>query len=47
MEYDRILRDVQDGRFEPRVRNVAFSLEDFNADPDGTNARLMEDLHAD
>lgn len=47
MEYDRILGDVQAGRFEPRVRNVVFSLEDFNADPDGTNARLMEELHAD
>ena len=47
MEYDRILRDVQAGRFEPRVRDVVFSLEDFNANPDSTNARLMEELHAD
>ena len=46
-EYDRILGDVQAGRFEPRVRDVVFSLEGFNADPDGTNARLMEELHAD
>lgn len=46
-EYHRILGDVQAGRFEPRVRDVVFSLEDFNADPDGTNARLMEELHAD
>ena len=47
MEYDRILGDVHAGRFEPRVRDVVFSLEDFNADPDGTNARLMEELHDD
>ena len=47
MEYDRILGDVHAGRFEPRVRDVVFSLEDFNADPDGTNARLMEELHGD
>ncbi len=47
MEYDRILGDVQAGRFEPRVRDVAFSLEDFNADPDVTNAKLMEELYAD
>ncbi|MCY4139897.1 MAG: carboxyltransferase domain-containing protein [Rhodobacteraceae bacterium] len=46
-EYDQILGDVQAGRFEPRVRDVVFSLEGFNADPDGTNARLMEELHAD
>ncbi len=46
-EYDRILGDVKAGRFEPRVRDVVFSLKDFNADPDGTNARLMEELHAD
>ncbi|MCY3872956.1 MAG: carboxyltransferase domain-containing protein [Rhodobacteraceae bacterium] len=42
-EYDQILGDVQAGRFEPRVRDVVFSLEEFNADPDGTNARLMEE----
>lgn len=42
-EYDQILGDVQAGRFEPRVRDVVFSLEGFNADPDGTNARLMEE----
>ncbi len=47
MDYDRILGDVEAGRFEPRVRDVVFSLEDFNADPDGTNARLMEELYAD
>ncbi|MDE0208329.1 MAG: carboxyltransferase domain-containing protein [Boseongicola sp.] len=46
-EYDRIIEDMQAGRFEPRMRDVVFSLDDFNADPDGTNARLMEALHAD
>ena len=46
-EYDQIIDDMQVGRFEPRMRNVVFSLDDFNADLDGTNARLMEALYAD
>ncbi len=46
-EYDRIIEDMQVGRFEPRMRDVVFSLDDFNADLDGTNAGLMEALHAD
>ena len=46
-EYDRIAGDMQAGRFEPRMRDVVFSLDDFNADLDGTNARLMEALYAD
>ena len=46
-EYDQMIRDVQTGRFEPRIRDVVFSLDDFNANPDGTNAELMEALHAD
>ena len=46
-EHDRIIEDMQVGRFEPRMRDVVFSLDDFNADLDGTNARLMEALYAD
>jgi len=46
-EYDRLIRDVRDGCFSPRIRDVVFSLHAFNADPDGTNARLMEALYAD
>ena len=46
-EHDRITEDMQVGRFEPRIRDVVFSLDDFNADLDGTNARLMEALYAD
>ena len=46
-EYDRITEDMQVGRFEPRMRDVVFSLDDFNADLDGTNARLMEALYVD
>lgn len=46
-EYDAITADVQAGRFEPRAKDVVFSLDDFNADMDGTNASLMEALYAD
>ncbi|OWY06334.1 KipI family sensor histidine kinase inhibitor [Thioclava sp. ES.031] len=46
-EYDSINADVQAGRFEPRTKDVVFSLDDFNADMDGTNAKLMEALYAD
>ncbi len=46
-EYDRAVEDVQAGTFAPRVRNVRFSLDDYNADIDGTNAKLLEVLNAD
>ena len=45
--YDAALADVQAGRFEPRIRNVTFDLTAYNADIDGTNAKLMEVLNAD
>ena len=45
-EYDQCVADVQSGRFAPRIRDVVFSLTDFNRDIDGTNARLEEVLHA-
>lgn len=44
-EYDATLADVAANRFEPRVRNVTFDLDAFNADMDGTNKRLMETLY--
>lgn len=46
-EYDAAIAEVQAGTFAPRIRNVRFSLDDYNADIDGTNARLMEALYAD
>lgn len=44
-EYDRIVQAVEDGTYTPRIANVTFDLEDFNADMDGTNAKLMEALN--
>ncbi len=46
-EYDQCHADVQTDRYTPRIRDVVFSLEDFNRDIDGTNARLEEVLNAD
>ena len=43
--YDQAVEDVEAGRFSPRVRDVTFSLEDFNKDIDGYNKKLGEALH--
>ena len=45
-EYDECTARVEEGQFEPRVRDVLFSLEEFNHDMDATNKRLEEALHA-
>ena len=45
--YDAAVEAVAEGTFEPRVRSVTFDLDEFNANIDGTNARLMEALHGD
>ncbi len=44
-EYDATIAQVQAGEFMPRTKNVRFSLSEFNADMDGTNAKLMEALY--
>lgn len=44
-EYDAAIAQVQAGEFMPRIKNVRFSLSEFNADMDGTNAKLMEALY--
>ncbi|GKX36078.1 MAG: allophanate hydrolase [Rhizobiaceae bacterium MnEN-MB40S] len=46
-EYDAAIEEVQANTFTPRIRNVRFSLDDYNADIDGSNAKLMEALYAD
>ncbi|MBC6404358.1 MAG: allophanate hydrolase subunit 1 [Rhodospirillales bacterium] len=45
-EYDAAVENVQAGHFEPKIADVIFDLEAFNADSDGTNAKLMEALNA-
>ncbi len=44
-EYDRILAAVEAGTYTPRIAEVTFDLEAFNADMAGTNAKLMEALN--
>lgn len=46
-EYEKNIAEVEAGTYEPRIREVTFSLEDFNRDIDGTNAKILEVLNAD
>ncbi|WP_305985755.1 allophanate hydrolase subunit 1 [Roseibium sp. MMSF_3544] len=46
-EYDKNLSEVEANTFAPRIREVVFSLDEFNRDIDGTNAKLLEVLNAD
>jgi allophanate hydrolase subunit 1 len=43
-EYDRILAEVEADTYVPRIAEVDFDLDAFNADMSGTNAKLMEAL---
>lgn len=45
-EYDRILAEVEAGTYTPKIVEVDFDLDAWNADVDGTNAKLMEALNA-
>jgi len=44
-EYDRILAEVEADTYVPRIAEVDFDPEAFNADMPGTNAKLMEALN--
>lgn len=44
-EYDAAVAEVEAGTFVPRIKDVRFSLNEFNDDMDGTNAKLMETLY--
>jgi urea carboxylase len=43
--YDQAVADVEADRFTPLIRNVTFSLDEFQADIDGYNQNLVEALH--
>ncbi len=43
--YDQAKADVEAGRFAPLMRNVTFSLAEFNQDIDGYNRKLDGVLH--
>ena len=40
--YDELVRQVDEGRFEPSVRPINFDLVAFEADPRGYNAALLK-----
>lgn len=40
-EYDATIADVDAGKFAPVMRDVTFSLDEFQADMNGYNAKLM------
>jgi urea carboxylase len=44
-DYDATLEEIDANRWQPTVRDCAFSLTDFNRDMLGTNANLMELLN--
>ena len=44
-EYDRIVKEVEQGIYIPRIENVTFDLNEFNKDIDGVNAMLKEALY--
>ena len=44
-EYDAIREEVEDGSYRYTMEEVAFSPEEFFADPDGYNERLVEVLY--
>lgn len=45
-EYDRIVAEVEAGTYTPKIVDVDFDLDAWNAGVDGTNAKLMEVLDA-
>ena len=45
--YDELRGEVERGEISIRQKPVTFNLEEFHADPDGYNARLLEVLRAD
>ena len=44
-EYDQDVADVEAGRYAPLIREFTFSLNEFNKDIDGYNAKIGEVLH--
>lgn len=45
--YDQIVADVDAGQFEPVIKPVTFSLDEFKKDTDDYNRKLMEVINVD
>ncbi|MEF1285276.1 allophanate hydrolase subunit 1 [Vibrio sp. M250220] len=44
-EYNEIVKQVEDGTYQPRTRSVRFSLSEFEKDMAGYNAAMLEALY--
>ena len=44
-EYDQTVADVEAGKFQPRIREISFALDEFEKDIDGYNRKLQEALY--
>jgi len=44
-EHDQIAADAEAGKFQPHIKSVSFSLDEFNNDINAYNAKLMEALN--
>ncbi len=44
--YDELVEQVEQGEYIPVIKNVTFSLEEFQKDNDGYNKQLLEVLYA-
>lgn len=44
-EYDQILEEVENKTYTPKIKEVTFSLDEFNADIEGYNKGLTEALY--
>lgn len=44
-EYDQTVADVEAGKFQPRICEVSFALDEFEKDIDGYNRKLQEALY--
>jgi urea carboxylase len=43
--YDAAVEQVDKGTFDPPIRPITFSLDEFHADPAATNAKILGALH--
>ena len=43
--YDAAVEEVDKGTFDPPIRPINFSLDEFHADPAATNAKILGALH--
>jgi urea carboxylase len=45
-EYDQIIADIDSGKYTPPTRNVTFSIDQCERDPEGYGTKIVEALYA-